>query len=262
MTISRYLDSLTLADLGPAVPLRRSADAIAAPPTAGAEVAAHPLPANLSAAVNASSILSFVDGVPDQQREDVIFSVQFAVRAASAKADRFAEPRAWYNAFAEMLETVGWAAEQFAFAQADQAEGEFRMDEAAIAVITAIATGNQLAVLKSSIDALGKLADDSGAISIFDSHSSTDLAGNFQIGSVEVGPGGTLSMAFGGFFFRAVDRRHRFLFFRWGKQQVNFWTSAEKMTFNGALYDTVRDKVKTRLGATAASMVDQIPLGF
>ncbi|WP_010216767.1 hypothetical protein [Sphingomonas sp. PAMC 26621] len=260
MDATKYVETIELADFGAEAPRRRSPAGDAATPTVPGTVAAHPLPATLSAAVNTSSILSFVDGVPPEQQADVIYSVQFAIRAASAKFDRFAKPRDWYNLFAQVLETVGWTAEQFAFAQSDQSQGEFRMDQAALAVITSIATGNQLAVLKSSIDALGKLADGSGAITIFDYHSSTDLAGNFQLGSVELGQNGTLSMAFGGFYFKTNDHRKNFLFFHWGKQEVDFWTAAEKMSFNVALYGTVRDKVKARLGAAATSYVDEIPL--
>jgi hypothetical protein len=262
MMITRYIDNLQLADLDLEGPRRRGPADEAGTATAAGSIAAHPLPSTLAAAVNVSSILSFVDGIAPERKEDVLFSVQLATRAASAKFDRFAEPRAWYGVFVEILETVGWVAEQFAFVQSEQSEGEFRMDKAALSVLTAIATGNQLTVLKESIDALGKLADDSGAITIFDFHSSTDMAGNFQVGSVEQGETGTLSMAFGGFFFRAADQRRKFLFFRWGKKEVNFWTSAEKMTFNLALYDLVRDKVKARLGERATSFIDEIPLAL
>jgi hypothetical protein len=74
-----------------------------------------PLPEKLAAAVDAGSILSFVDTVDARERSDILFSVQFAQRAADSTCDRFAESRAWYGKYNEILEAVGWVTEQHAF---------------------------------------------------------------------------------------------------------------------------------------------------
>ncbi len=128
------------------------------------------LPANLNAAVDVGSVLSFVSGVDPDERRDILFSVQLAQRAADKAADRFAQTRVWYGKYTEVLEAVGWSTEQFAFASHAQEQGDFEMDKAALAVLTAIATQNQLQVLTASISALGKLADKDGAITLFDYH--------------------------------------------------------------------------------------------
>ena len=256
MAIEQYISNLQLAEPSVERVARRRGPG-AAQPEADVPLT---LPDDLAAAVDLGSVLSFVDGVGAQEKEDILFSVQLAQRAASAKHDRFAEARAWYLKYIEVLEVTGWAAEQFAFVKTEQTEGEFRMDKAALAIIAAIATQNQLAVLKESITALEKLADDDGAITLFDFHSSTDMAGNFQIGAVQKGESGTLSLALGAFHFRSVDKRRKFLFFKWGQSELNFWTAAQKMTFNTALYDRVRDKVRKKLGAGAVKYVDELDI--
>lgn len=221
---------------------------------------AAPLPDDLKAAVNVGSLLSFVDGVTRQERDDILYSVQYAQRAATAAHDRFLETRSWYNKYVEVLEMIGWAGEQFAFAELAHAEGELRMDKAALAIISAIATQNQLAVITESIKALEGLADGSEAITLFDYQTSAEGAGNFQIGSVQKGDTGALSLALGAFYFRAAERRRRFLFFKWGGKSANFWTGAQKMTFNTSLYDRLRDPIRQKLGESALDYIAALPL--
>lgn len=211
--------------------------------------------------VDAGSVLSFVEGVNRQEQEDVLYSVQLAQRAASGDFDRFTRKQAWYNKYIEVLENVGWANEQLVFAQFDERESELRMDQAALAVIAAIATQNQLAVLKASIEALEKLQDEDHSISLFDLHASVENSGNFQFGSVQRLDNGALSMAVGAFYFRVTDRRRRFLFFKWGRKKVQFWTAAQRMTLNTDLYSKCRGLVQAKIASDADKYISQLVLG-
>lgn len=259
MSIDSYIDNLALAPashpgtrfsgLNEATRTLRGTGATE-PPSA-----ANSLPDKLTAAVDANALLSFVEGVSSQERDDVLFSVQLAVRGASGNFDRFTQTQAWYQKYTEVLENLGWAAEQFAFARYDQAEGEMRMDQAALAVIAAIASQNQLAVLHESIKALENLAEDDGTIRLFDFHTATQTSGNFQIGAVQRANNGALSLALGAFYFRSTDSRRRFLFFSWGAQQVNFWTSAQKLTLNTSFYAPLREVVQRKLGADSLDYI-------
>lgn len=256
----RYLEELRLASAKPFDPASLSKRL--RPARAGRQAArATPTAASGQPQVDAGSLLCFVDGLTAQEQEDVLYSVQLAQRAASAAADRFTQTRAWYEKYVEVLENLGWSTEQFSFSRYDQAEGEFRMDKAALAIITAIATQNQLAVLQEAVNVMGQLADDDGAITLFDFHASLQASGNFQLGSVQRTPGGALSMALGAFYFRAADDRKRFLFFKWGAQQVHFWTAAQRMTLNTAFYAQRRERVKERLAEDADDYLAAIPLG-
>ena len=89
MPVDTYIDRLTLSNtnfcrtprsmLRDSVMATRSADSgsgsTISPPAA--------ISGNLQAAVNAGSLLSFVDGVSAQEQDDILFSVQFAQRGAS-----------------------------------------------------------------------------------------------------------------------------------------------------------------------------------
>ena len=214
----------------------------------------------LKVAINAGSLVSFVDGLSAEQKDDVLYSTQFAQRAASATADRYQSVRAWYQAYTDTLEQLGWITEQFAFTHYDEDSGEIHMDSAAIRILTSIATGNQLDVLKSSLDALKGLAEDSGEISLLEFNSCNDFGGNFQIGAAQVAENGAVSLALGAFYFKTVNQQKKFLFFRWGGKSVNFWTSGQKMTLNSEYFGQVRDVVKEKLGEGRRDLIRGIEL--
>jgi hypothetical protein len=255
--VSAYLRDLTLSppvamELPGKKGKRRLKSTAASPATtAGSE----------NAVVDAGSLLSFVAGVDRQEQEDILYSVQLAQRAANGAYDRFTQTQSWYQKYIEVLSNVGWAGEQLVFSQFDQSEGEFRMDQAALAIITAVASQNQLAVLRASVTALEKLAEDDGTISLFDFNASLESSGNFQLGSVQKSANGALTMAVGAFYFRAMDRRRRFLFFKWGRRKVHFWTAAQRMTLNTDFYAQRRADVKAKLAADADRYLSRLALG-
>ena len=267
MSIDRYIETLTLANatltparlpgLKAARGATRSGSAAGPPPMTPAS----PMPRDLQAAVDAGSLLSFVEGVNVQEKDDVLFSVQLAQRGASGAFDRFTQTESWYRKYVEILENLGWTAEQLAFARYDQSEGEIRMDKAALVVIAAIATQNQLAVLQESVKALAALADDDGSIRLFDFHTAAKMSGNFQIGAVQKAANEALALALGAFYFDGADARRRFLFFSWGAQKVNFWAAAQKMTLNMTFYAQHRDLVQRKLGASSADFIGALVLG-
>lgn len=243
-----------LAGFPPVAPRRHGK---AAAPRRRAAVAA----STAQAKVDGGSLLCFVEGLQEQEKSDVLYSVQLAQRGASGYCNRYTETRAWYEKYIEILENLGWATEQMAFSRFEQTEGEFRMDKAALAIISAIATQGQLGVLQEAVAAMGRLAEGDGTLRLFDFHASLQDSGNFQLGAVQRSANGALSLALGAFYFRCADERQRFLFFQWGAQQVNFWTAAQRMTLNTEFYARRRADVLARLEADTASYVADLPLG-
>jgi hypothetical protein len=264
MSSDRYIESLTLSDANSPRASYAELEAVLRSTRSvgpGPRPTGEPIPADLQAAVDAGSLLSFVARVSIQERDDILYSVQLAQRGASGTFDRFAQTESWYQKYAEILEYLGWAAEQLAFARYDQSEGDLRMDRAALAIITAIATQNQLAVLKEAVSALEALAEDDDRIRLFDFHTCAEASGNFQIGAAQKAENGALSLAIGAFHFRSRDARRRFLFFSWGAQDIDFWTTAQKMTLNADLYANHREAVARKLAASAADFIAGLKLG-
>ena len=213
------------------------------------------------AAVNAGSVVSFVAGVSVSEKDDVLFSTQLAQRAASAMHDRYDATADWYRVYVEVLARLGWSGEGFAFTRRESSAGEFSMDKSALDVILTIATGNQLAVLVKALDVLKGLADDDGAIRVFELQAMAELSGNFQLGAVQRANNGALSLALGAFHFRTTDTRGRMLFFRWGQEQIDFWAAAQKMTLNAAHYAGLRQAVIDKLAEDAGDYIAALDIG-
>jgi hypothetical protein len=212
------------------------------------------------AAVNGGSVISFVAGLDAGEMSDVLFSTQLAQRAASAQHDRQKEVEAWYRVYGEVLERVGWTGEAFAFTQRSSTSGEFKMDRSALDVIATIATGNQLAVLVKAIDAMRALGEGSDPIRLFELKALAEQSGNFQIGAVQRAENGALALALGAFHFRSSDNQGRALFWKWGAEQIEFWTSAQKLTLNREHYARQREEIMAKLGAQAADYLASLPL--
>jgi hypothetical protein len=210
---------------------------------------------NLRAAVNAGAVVSFVAGLTETETTDVLFSTQLAQRAASAKHNRFAATEAWYGVYTDVLARLGWVGEAFAFTRRATTAGAFTMDKSALDVIMTIATNNQLAILVKTLDTLKKLAEEDGALRVFEMQALAELSGNFQIGAVQRAENGALALALGAFHFRASDRKRHVLFVRWGAEEVEFWTAAQKTTLNRRLYAQHRAAVSARLAADAADYI-------
>jgi hypothetical protein len=201
----------------------------------------------LRAAVNAGSIVSFVSGIDADEKTDVLFATQLAQRAASARHDRFAATGDWYRAYVEVLERLGWVGEALAFEKRSAMAHEFIIDKAALDAIMTIATGNQLAILVKTLDTLKKLGPADAPLRVFELQALAGLSGNFQIGAVQRAENGALSMALGGFYFHAKNVKTGVLFIKWSSDIVDFWTGAQKMTLNEALYAPHRTAVARKL---------------
>jgi hypothetical protein len=256
MSIERYIEKLTLSDQNFAprgtMGIRSALEATRSLREVGSTKAA---------AVDAGSLLSFVSGINAQERDDVLFSVQLAQRGASGAFDRFTKTKSWYDKYVEILETLGWTAEKIVFARHEQSQGEVRMDKAALALILAIATQNQLTVLTEAVKALEALAEDDDAISLFDFHTTAKVSGNFQLGAVQKAPNNSLAMVLGAFHFKATDARRRFLFICWGANKVKFWTAAQRITLNATFYAEHRASVQQKLGEKAHDYIGELVLG-
>lgn len=250
MSLEAYISGLKLSKESGATVIAKS----------GGDDSAPPLDNKLKAAIDAGSILSFADDLDVKQQSDVLYSVQLAQRVADTAFNRFAETKSWYGKYNEVLEAVGWMTEQFAFSGQEQVEGKFRMDKAALAVVNAIAVGNQLGMVTASIAALEKLAATDDAITLFEKYAAADYSGNFQIGAAQRGERGLISIAMGAFYFRAVASQKKFLFCDWGGDEINFWFAAQKMTLNVSIYDKVREKVSKKLGKDALTYIEGLEI--
>ena len=214
----------------------------------------------LGAAVNASSVVSFVENLTPQQKEDVLLSTLFAQRAADAQFDAAEEMSGWLDRYLDVLALLGWSAEARPQMQQNVLKGAASFSEAVLNILAAIATQNQFAILESALAGLKSLGDSSGTIKLFDLSSTLTKGGHFQIGAAEAA-GEVVSMALGAFHYVWEDKQKNILFAQWGSSDFDYWMAAQRMTLSPQAYGDVRDQIRDKLGASRKSLIADIPLG-
>lgn len=214
----------------------------------------------LNAAVNASSVVSFVENLTPQQKDDVLLSTLFAQRAASAKHDPVSAMEDWLAVYLEALSLLGWSVESAPQLQQDVLKGNASFDQAILKILAVVASQSQFAILEQALGALRGLADGSGQIKLFDQSTSVTEGGHFQVGAAEAS-GEVISMALGAFHYRWTDERKNVLFVKWGKSEVNYWMAVQKASLSTRLYAEVRDLVSERLNDSRKKLIADIDLG-
>ena len=110
------------------------------------------------------------------------------------------------------------------------------MDEAVLEIIASLATGNEVAVLTATLDAMRKLSNDDKRIVLFDTHGSQSSYGNFQVYPCSQSPNGDVSLTLGTFYFKGTQKDTNFLFFHWSSSSTKLYKGLQKAVLNTEVY--------------------------
>lgn len=213
-----------------------------------------------SAKVVGGSTVSFISGVPKVKQADILNSTLLAQLAANHAHDRVSETEQWYNKYVEVLENIGWVISDFKFAHQNLTGVTVEMDKAALDILSAALTGNQLAVLTATLKALKDANPGKKSITLFDTNGSSQDGGNFQLGIASADPTGNVQMSMGAFYFQASERHTRFLFWSWSTKNINMFAGSESILLNEEIYKTVRQQVINKLGVRATRYVADLSI--
>jgi len=255
---------------------------------------AQPQPA--SANVDAASVVTFVDGLSGQQKEDVLNSTLLAQLAANRKHDRERDTAGWYEVYRTVLEKVGWASQPagkldralavrslsrgldmrsgpllpslpgplpvftLPFIRVVPTEPRFTPEAAVLKLMKAVASEAQIAVTKTSLDVFRGLPDRDRRVMIFETSSHSAGGGNFQIVSVRLSPKGVVLMTIAAYFFRSDEPVTRVLSFNFGQRSSQMFQASHTMALNEDAYSKTRGRVIDQLGDQAAAFIDDLPI--
>lgn len=209
--------------------------------------------------VDAGSLVSFVAGVPLQHKHDVLNSTLLAQLAANAKFDREKQTVDWYKYYRNVLENVGWVVGQFSYNKYDSSGAEFTADKVILKILEAIATGNDLAVIAATMEALNSLGNDDPAVKIFETSSHSASDGAFQIAAAAESDG-VVVLKIGAFGFSTTQTVTRVLWFRFMSGATSFYKGDEVINLDDEVYAQVRQAVVEKLGDRAVTFVKNLPI--
>lgn len=214
-----------------------------------------------SAQVIGGSMTSFTENLTGQSKSDVKNSTLLAQLASDHAFDRYADPMNWYKHYTMTLGNIGWNQPKFAFDNYKSGGSTVKMDEAVLEILSAIATGNELAMVAATMEGLKGLSDDSKQMKIWDAHASNGSNGNFQIMPVDKLANDDVVMALTGMQFNASTSHGSFLWWSWSSTSINIQRAASKFVLNEDVYAQVRQAIVDKLGDKATQFVADIDIG-
>lgn len=213
------------------------------------------------ALVVASDVVSFVKGVTNERRQDIVNSSLLAQLAASKKVPDKKNIIDWYNAYFDVLENIGWAIQERNFSAYTQEANGLETHEAILKAATAFLgpTATALAVVTSILDAIKSMDSNSSWLKIFDQETKSAETAHFQIALAEQSDDGQFFVSLMAFSLKANASITQILFFKIRKDELELQKCLGKVTINEDVLVSVRDRLKQKLAAHANDYIAKLP---
>lgn len=207
-----------------------------------------------------SGLVVASENVPQQTREDLVNCTLFAQLAASGEVGDPAKVELWYSAYFRALTALGWAQSDSHFEDYDFKSRNAEAHKAIIQVLSVL-LGPQaaaLAVVKTAIEALQSMNENSPWITLFERQSKVGKSARFQVATAQRDPGGLIQVALCAFNLKARSEQTQVLFFRYSSSSTRLRYAAGKATIFEAALREQRAAIAARLAAYRSSYVGQV----
>lgn len=213
------------------------------------------------AAVVGSDIVSFVQGVTEERRNDIVRSSLLAQLVAKKKVPDTADLWKWYDEYFNVLTNIGWVIQEKGFAQYVETSEDFQAHKAIMEVAAALLgpAAAPLAVLKATLDALEEMNTESPWIRLFNRESQSGKTAKFQIMLVEQGDANQFLVSLMAFGLEAKATLTHVLFFKYLSSEVTFKHNAAKVTIDSDVLASVREVIKGKLAMYTNDYVSSLP---
>ncbi|MEU5539826.1 hypothetical protein [Streptomyces sp. NPDC020362] len=211
------------------------------------------------AAAVAAALVSVTSGVSAQHAQDVFHSLLLAQLAATAQADRFVDPAAWYRHHQSALEQIGWVASQStAFTEYAPSTVPYTITTVVTDLMEPVVTADEAVLVRRTLRSFTDSSEPAQFVWECPSHAGG--RGNFQfaLASEKSGESG-LTLRMGRFSFttrRYVTRLGKELF----ESDTRFQESLVTLFLNERVHARLREAITVKLGNRAEGMVAGISL--
>ena len=213
------------------------------------------------AAVVGSDVISFVNGVTTEQRQDLINSALLAQLVAKVEVPDANRIYEWYQSYFTVLKNIGWVVQVDQFATYHTDSAGFQAHEAIIGLATTLlgpGTG-ALAVVKATLDALKSMDANSPWMTIFNRESQTGKTARFQVTLAEPDDKHGFLVTLMAFGLEARSTLTQVLFFKFRTSEAELKHFEGKVTIDADVLAGVRGDIKSKLADHVASYVRKLP---
>lgn len=197
--------------------------------------------------VNFKSVNSFSENVSKQSQEDVLNSMLLAQRAASKAYPEESQIGDWYTLYFKVLEKIGWLISNKDVSSLGEKTNGFEIDKAIFSLLTDFLTGQQINILRKSLEALRSLGDNDKRLVAFEHNTVNHNRGNFQLGLAEEN-NGNVSVLGSGFVLESQKKITKILFLKFDKNIMTVKLNFFKAELISSKYAENRQFVIDKLG--------------
>lgn len=188
-----------------------------------------------TAAVNGAQLIALSDRLSPKQRKAVLYSNQFAKRAADADADPLTDRANWWATYNAALAAMGWVSTDSVARVATAEDRDATLDTLALDIMAGLVGVDKLRAISAVLTGLKKLGRDDERLMLLDMESKRHDGGAIQIGEAELA-NGNLTMTTGAVQFISEDSRKQILFAKWGSLTAKIWLAADRRELNQDFY--------------------------
>ena len=210
------------------------------------------------ALVVGSDVMSFVQGVTPERRQDLVNASLLAQLVATKRVPDPTNLQAWYDAYFEVLTNLGFAIQDRQFAEYREESEDFKAHEAIISIAATLLGGapTALALIKTTLEAL---KTDGPWLTLFTAESQSAKTAKFQVTLAEPGQGDQFLVSLMAFALTAQANLTQVLIFKGRSNGVTLKHVSGKVTINPEVLASVREDVSRRLEKYAKAYVEALP---
>lgn len=213
------------------------------------------------ALVVGSEIVSFVKGVTDERRQDIVNSTLLAQLVAKKRVPDATKVIDWYNAYFDALSNIGWVIQERQLNDYIAESTDLEAHEAILSVATTLLGPGTAAlqVVTAALNALQSMRTNSSWITLFNRESQTASTAHFQVTLAEQAADGQLLVTLMAFGLFARSTLTQVLFFKFQTSEVELKHSSGKVTIDDAVLAAIRPAITNKLAGFAAEFIKGLP---
>lgn len=214
------------------------------------------------AMVVGSDIVSFVQGVTPEQREDIVNSSLLAQLGAKKKVTDPTQIYDWYNVYFDVLSQIGWVIQDQGFSTYSESGEGFQAHEAILKVATALLGpgATALVAVMTTLEALKAMSADSPWMTLFNRESQSANTARFQVTLAEQTKDNQFLVSLMAFGLEAKKTLTQVLFFKLETSEASLKHYSGKVTIDTDVLSSIRQDIKNRLTGFAKGYVKQLPI--
>ena len=232
-----------------------------APHISRAREAAEPLQLvkdKTQALIVGSDVMSFVQGVTTERRQDLVNASLLAQLVATKEVPDPTNLQAWYDTYFQVLTNLGFAIQDRQFAEYREQSADFEAQKAIISIATTLlgAAPTALALVKTTLEAL---KTDGSWLTLFTRESQSAKTAKFQVTLADPGQGDQFLVSLMAFALTAETNLTQLLIFKVRSNGATLRHVSGKVTINPEVLASVREDVSRRLEKYAKAYVEALP---